>query len=67
MIFCVGKIGWFLSNVTNANAVTFYAKYAIQKDMKAIKGNVSLLEEEWIDMSNIIVMILETIGYDFQS
>ena len=67
MIFCVGKIGWFLSNVTNANAVTFDAKYAVQKNMKAIKRNASLLKEEWIDIYNIIVMISKIRGYDLQN
>ena len=60
-------IGWFLSNVKYANVVIFYAIYAIQKDLKAITRNASLLKGEWIDIYDIIVMILTTRKYDLQN
>ena len=43
-------IGWYLSNVICANAVIFYAIYAIQKDSIVIKGKAYLLKEESLDI-----------------
>ena len=59
--------GWFHLNVRNADAVFFYATYAIQKGRKVINGNASSLKEEWIGMSSIIVMTLKTREYDLEN
>ena len=60
-------IGWYLSNIKYANALIFYASYAIQKDLKVIKGDEYLLKEESLDIYNIIVVILKIRGCDLQN
>ena len=59
-------IGWYLSIVKYTNAVIFYAAYAMQKYLKAIKGNAYVLREDSLGIYNIIMMILKIRRYDLQ-